>query len=376
MRSVSGSLNGLMMETEATANATTMNGGEAARVLRGHFTRARRQYDKMMDEHLEKTRLSDVDGPVMKPMEKLKAGEVPLRRTAAETSETASGSPCAASVVQGGLFGREDEVHASRMRLDAVVEEPDGISATTKKKSATAKEKSTSKATVLEKRSPAVVNEATKNAGSIVHTAVQRQQQLESKKLFRPASRIDELMPKGSAGMKSKVPKRREYGEEGDAGDAAHAAAMKEFAVRDFGSSHVQSRTIDERMREVGLFNFWLEQNNYGKYCEWQVKDGARGKERCLVAVDRDGTPRVPPPAAMQEYVLAMATADSESRPKGGWAEYLNGPQAKPGFHGKKRGELMGGQKAFGIGPRADSPFRYRGIEQQVWMWMQCLRLA
>ena len=49
-----------------------------------------------------------------------------------------------------------------------------------------------------------------------------------------------------------------------------------------------------------------------------------------------------------------MATGDVESRPKGGWAEYLNGPQAKPSFHGRLKGELMGKQKAYGTGVHAD----------------------
>ena len=53
------------------------------------------------------------------------------------------------------------------------------------------------------------------------------------------------------------------------------------------------------------------------------------GMERCMVAVDRDGKPRVPSEAAVMEYVLAMATGDTESRPKGGWQDYHNGPQAK-----------------------------------------------
>ena len=41
--------------------------------------------------------------------------------------------------------------------------------------------------------------------------------------------------------------------------------------------------------------------------------------------MERDGTPRVPSEAAMMEYVMAMATGDAESRPKGGWKEYEMG---------------------------------------------------
>jgi len=66
------------------------------------------------------------------------------------------------------------------------------------------------------------------------------------------------------------------------------------------------------------------------------------------------------------EYVLAMATGDVESRPKGGWEEYHMGEHVKPGLHGKKRGELLGPPKAFGRGGYADAPFRYRAIAEQV----------
>ena len=49
---------------------------------------------------------------------------------------------------------------------------------------------------------------------------------------------------------------------------------MSCFSISEFGSSHVQDRTIDDRMREVGLFGFWLEKNNFGKYVEWHVTEG------------------------------------------------------------------------------------------------------
>ena len=58
------------------------------------------------------------------------------------------------------------------------------------------------------------------------------------------------------------MPKREDFGAEGAEGDSAHAAAMKQFSISEFGSSHVQDRTIDDRMCEVGLFGFWLEKNN------------------------------------------------------------------------------------------------------------------
>ena len=65
--------------------------------------------------------------------------------------------------------------------------------------------------------------------------------------------------------MKTKVPKRKSFGGEGDAGDAAHSAAMKEFSLSEFGSSHVQSRTLEARMA-MGQRATW---DNGGYYvCE------------------------------------------------------------------------------------------------------------
>ena len=206
--------------------------------------------------------------------------------------------------------------------------------------------------------------------GAVVCGSVQRTEQLSAKTFgnggFRESQKIWCLQPRGSAGLKSKVPKHKEFGAAGDEGDAAHAAAMKEFSISEFGSSHVQARTIDERMRCVGMFGYWAERNNYGKFVEWSVSHGERGMERCVIAVDRDGSPRVPSEAALMEYVLAMATGDVASRPKGGWEEYLKGEHVKPGLHGRKRGETPGPQKQYGKGQYADAPFRFRSIEMQV----------
>ena len=214
-------------------------------------------------------------------------------------------------------------------------------------------------------------DDGTKSAGVIVQGAAQRRDELASKMFanggFRETKKIEPLLPHGGGGLKLAVPKRKEYGKEGDEGDAAHAAAMKQFSVKEFGSTHVQGKSIDARMRRVGLFGYWLEQNGYGKYVEWQMKSWKKkAKARVLVAYERDKTPRVPSEAAMMEYVLVMATGDTTSRPKGGWAEYHLGEHVKPGLHGKRKGEMMGEMKAFGTGPYADAPFRYRAIEQDV----------
>ena len=69
------------------------------------------------------------------------------------------------------------------------------------------------------------------------------------------------------------MPKRKDYGAEGQEGDQAHAEAMKEFGILEFGASHVQETTIDMRMNYVGLFEQWLKLNKYGKYVKY-VREG------------------------------------------------------------------------------------------------------
>ena len=71
--------------------------------------------------------------------------------------------------------------------------------------------------------------------------------------------------------MQVAVPKRKEFGDEGDEGDAAHEAAMQRFSLHSFGSSHVQLRTSDRRLCEVGSMGDWLEQSGY------DLKNRARG---------------------------------------------------------------------------------------------------
>ena len=69
--------------------------------------------------------------------------------------------------------------------------------------------------------------------------------------------------------------KRKDYGAEGQEGDQAHAEAMKEFGILEFGASHVQETTIDMRMNYVGLFGHWLKLNKYGKYVKtWGLAQG------------------------------------------------------------------------------------------------------
>ena len=80
--------------------------------------------------------------------------------------------------------------------------------------------------------------EAAVEAADVVQGAAQRRDQLVSKMFVhggcRPTEKMTGLLPHGGGGLKTKVPKRREYGAEGDDGDAAHAAAMKQFSVKEW----------------------------------------------------------------------------------------------------------------------------------------------
>ena len=74
----------------------------------------------------------------------------------------------------------------------------------------------------------------------------ERCQELSDKKgTMRPTNVIGGLMPPGAVGMKTKVPKRIDFGAEGAEGDAAHEAKMDEFSIVGFGSEHAEDRTID-----------------------------------------------------------------------------------------------------------------------------------
>ena len=79
--------------------------------------------------------------------------------------------------------------------------------------------------------------------GAVVSGAVQRSEEISSKLFenggFRDSANIVKLLPRGGAGLKAKVPKRKDFGDEGEDGDAAHSAAMKELGILEFSSSHV-----------------------------------------------------------------------------------------------------------------------------------------
>ena len=60
--------------------------------------------------------------------------------------------------------------------------------------------------------------------GLMLQCTVDHRDMLEGKMAFRPFAKIAALMPRGGAQMQVAVPKRKEFGDEGDLGDAAHEA--------------------------------------------------------------------------------------------------------------------------------------------------------
>ena len=63
---------------------------------------------------------------------------------------------------------------------------------------------------------------------------------------------------------------------------------MQGFSIKEFGSTCAKESTILVRMQRVGAFGWWLQLNHYGKYVEWFVTQGERGKERNIVALEHE----------------------------------------------------------------------------------------
>ena len=56
------------------------------------------------------------------------------------------------------------------------------------------------------------------------------------------------------------------------------------------------------------MFGYWLEQNHYGKYVQWEVSEGVQGMERCVIAVERDGSL-----SPLSAYCSSASVASSSS---------------------------------------------------------------
>jgi hypothetical protein len=106
------------------------------------------------------------------------------------------------------------------------------------------------------------------------------------------------------------------------AGDVAHAAAVREWIQGNLSDAGAELRSVDQKDRNVMLFNDWLEQNGYRPFADW-VKDEAGWKP--VVRVDKELQPMVPTAESLIEYAFKIANGDREKCPKGGRPEYRNG---------------------------------------------------
>ena len=147
---------------------------------------------------------------------------------------------------------------------------------------------------------------------------------------------INSLLPKGADKVTS-FPRREEarFGEEGAEDDSLFVMAMAEFKADAFGTQHCQSRVIKQklgqvsccavccqsmkhpsdalcvwnscqcvRVWQVGLFGDWLQRHKFGKFVEWLP--GSDDDGWMVVAVQKDGQPRVPSPASLNQYILVQ----------------------------------------------------------------------
>ena len=168
------------------------------------------------------------------------------------------------------------------------------------------------------------INEAGRRQSDAGALQLQRRSRsLMSKKNYRRSALVNAVAPARGAVM-SACPKRTDAQfEQGTAaGTAAHAAAVREWIKANLSDAGSELRTIDQRDRNVMLFNDWLGQNGYEQFADW-VKDAGGWKAVCRM--DEELQPQVPTAEIMIEYAFQMANGDKESCPMGGRAEYRNG---------------------------------------------------
>ena len=131
----------------------------------------------------------------------------------------------------------------------------------------------------------------------------QRSSSLMSKKDYRRSVVVNSVAPAGGAVM-SACPKRTDAQfEQGTAaGTAAHAAAVREWIKLNFSDAGSELRTIDQRDRNVMLFNDWLGQNGYEQFADW-VKDSDGWSAVCRM--DEELEPKAPTAESLIEYAVA-----------------------------------------------------------------------
>ena len=115
------------------------------------------------------------------------------------------------------------------------------------------------------------INEAGRRQADAGALQLQRRSRsLMSKKDFRRSVVVNSVAPAGGTVM-SACPKRTDAQfEQGTAaGTAAHAAAVRDWIKTNLSDAGSELRTIDQRDRNVMLFNDWLGQNGYEQFADW-----------------------------------------------------------------------------------------------------------
>ena len=162
-----------------------------------------------------------------------------------------------------------------------------------------------------------------KDGGVDVMQLQRRSRSLMSKKNWRRSVLVNSVGPAGGAVI-SGCPERSDAQfEQGTAaGTAAHSAAVREWIKSKLSDAGSELRTIDQKDRNVMLFNDWLEQSGYEPFAQW-VKDTDGWKPAMFF--DEELQPRVPTAESLIEYAFKLSTGDRAKCPKGGRQEYRNG---------------------------------------------------
>ena len=162
-----------------------------------------------------------------------------------------------------------------------------------------------------------------KDGGADVMQLQRRSRSLMAKKDWRRSLLVNSIGPAGGAvisGCPERTDPRFEQGTA--AGTAAHAAAVREWIKSNLSDAGSELRSIDQKDRNVMLFNDWLEQSGYEPFADW-VKDGAGWKP--VMRFEGELEPVVPTAESLIEYAFKLATGDRQKCPKGGRPEYRNG---------------------------------------------------
>jgi hypothetical protein len=130
----------------------------------------------------------------------------------------------------------------------------------------------------------------------------QRSRSLVAKKNYRRSIVVSSVAPAGGvaiSGCPARTDPRFEQGTA--AGTIAHQLAVREWMNGHLSEAGVELRSLDQKDRNVMLFNDWLQQNGYEPFADW-VKDELGWKPVCQH--DEELRPRVPTAESLIEYAF------------------------------------------------------------------------